>query len=399
MNILLVEDNYQKIEQICNLLDKNFFCLLKIDIAKNLEEANEKIDAQIYDIYILDLSLKSETHEASIEYGFEIYDRIKDSTKNIIIYSTVDNLEYHERKDQFVQDNISFINYSSRDITWETNFIIFMNKFIKNNKLHYDIAIITALDDEFYWMKKASKTNWYEMELDDNTYYVTKIKNNEGEEVSVIAYTANKMGMAYASAVSTKMLINFKPKLLVMTGICAGIENLEKGDIIIPEYIFNYQEGDITEEGFIPAFKTKQLDTKLSKLVRQTIDSYTIDIKDDWKKNYDAVGKMAGDKFRVINDKHFGTGSAVVKDEIILSEIKKYNQKDIVGLDMEGYSIFVACEVMEEIKCKPFLIKAVQDFANKEKDKTFRLFSCFASARYFFKLCEGRLITKLKNDW
>ena len=136
MNILLVEDNYQKIEQICNLLDKNFFCLLKIDIAKNLEEANEKIDAQIYDIYILDLSLKSETHEASIEYGFEIYDRIKDSTKNIIIYSTVDNLEYHERKDQFVQDNISFINYSSRDITWETNFIIFMNKFIKNNKLH-----------------------------------------------------------------------------------------------------------------------------------------------------------------------------------------------------------------------------------------------------------------------
>ena len=208
------------------------------------------------------------------------------------------------------------------------------------------------------------------------------------------------MGIAYSSSIATKILIDFKPKLLVMTGICAGLEKVaDKGDIIVPEYIFNYQEGDITEDGFVPAFKVKQLNSKISKLVKQTKDSYTIDIKNDWEKKYNSFGKMPGGTFKIINEKHFGTGSAVVKDETILNDIKKYNQKDIVGLDMEGYSIFIACEVMEEIGCKPLLIKAVQDYATKAKDKDFRCFSSFASASYFFRLCKNRLITKLKNDW
>ena len=77
MNILLIEDNKLKKEQIIKLIDKEFLCLLSIDVAYNLEEAKNKIMNSKYDIYILDLSIKSGLHEASIDYGFEIYDTIK----------------------------------------------------------------------------------------------------------------------------------------------------------------------------------------------------------------------------------------------------------------------------------------------------------------------------------
>ena len=323
MNILLIEDNKLKKEQIIKLIDKEFLCLLSIDVAYNLEEAKNKIMNSKYDIYILDLSIKSGLHEASIDYGFEIYDTIKNLTKNIIIYSTVDNLIKHPRNNEFNENLVPFIDYTSKEKDWEYKLIEFLRNFVKFDELNYDIAILTALDDEFHWMKKASETSWYSFEKNDNTFYVSKISNDFGEEVSIVAYSINKMGIAYSSSIATKILIDFKPKLLVMTGICAGLEKVaDKGDIIVPEYIFNYQEGDITEDGFVPAFKVKQLNSKISKLVKQTKDSYTIDIKNDWEKKYNSFGKMPGGTFKIINEKHFGTGSAVVKDETILNDIR-----------------------------------------------------------------------------
>lgn len=399
MKILLIEDNVLKRDKIKKLIDINFRCLIYIDTVDNLESALLKVEEKKYDLYILDLSIKSGRHEASIEFGFQLYDKIISLTKNIIIYSNVDNIENTERKNQFNNDKIDFIDYTTEGKDWENSLIEYLNKFVKIETLFYDISIITALDDEFYWMKIASNTEWYKFEMNELSYYSTKIRNNNDEEVSIIAHSINKMGMSYSSATATKMLMLFRPKILLMTGICAGIEGpTQKGDIIVPEYIFNYQEGDITEEGFVPSFKTKQLNTNISRLIHQTKDSYVLDIKNEWEKNYKVHGEMpGGTSFQVHTGNHFGTGSAVVKDKIILDEIKKYMQKDIIGLDMEGYSIFIATEVLYELNTIPILIKSVQDFATKEKDKKFRAFSCFSSARFFFKLCEDRLITKLRS--
>lgn len=398
MKILIVEDNKTKQDLIIELIDLNYNCLINLDFAMDLEEANAKIETNNYDVYILDLSIKSEHHEASIEYGLQLFDNLFQKTANIIIYSTVDNFQKSDRYEEFIKNGIPFINYTSKGKDWEIKLLEYLEKFICIEDLSYDMAIITALDDEFKWMLLASETKWYDFEIDDYSYKTTKIRNDEGNEVSVVAFSIGKMGIAYSSSFATKILMMFKPKLLVMTGICAGLEGAtDKGDIVIPEYIFNYQEGDITADGFVPAFKNKQLDVSLSKLVKKTKDLYIIDIKNDWERNFKEFGSMPGHTFKLVNEKHFGTGSGVVKDETILNDIKKYNQKDIVGLDMEGYSIFIACETLDQLKCKPILIKAVQDFANKEKDKTYRNFGSYASARYFFRLCTDRLITKLVN--
>ena len=399
MKLLLVEDNQSKRDNIIEIIDREYNCRIHIDMTDNLENAQLKIEENKYDLFILDLSIRSGKCEASIEYGLKLYDQIIKSTKNIIIYSSFNNLQSTERKNQFNDDKISFIDYNTEGPDWEIEFIELIKPLINEDDLYFDVAIINALDDEFDWMQKASNTKWYDFLINDVQYSSTKIRNTNNEEISVVAHSINKMGITYSSAVSTKILMMFQPKFLVMTGICAGLEgSVEKGDIIIPEYVFNYQEGDITETGFTPAFKFKQLDTKISKLIRQTKDSYIFDIKNEWEQKYNNFGKMPAGTFRVHNEKQLGTGSAVVKDEVILNDIKKNNQKDIIGLDMEGYSIFVAAEILEELNTTPILIKAVQDFANKEKDKDYRFFSCFASARYFFRLCEDLLVTKINQE-
>lgn len=63
---------------------------------------------------------------------------------------------------------------------------------------------------------------------------------------------------------------------------------------------------------------------------------------------------------------------------------------------MEAYSVMIAAEFSEG-KTIPLIVKSVQDFANKEKDEEYRKFACFSSARYFFKMCEDRLIAEMNK--
>ncbi|WP_323595766.1 phosphorylase family protein [Aliarcobacter butzleri] len=401
MKVLLIEDYVIKRELVIELLDKKYNHRIKIDTAESLEEAKEKIEINAYDLYILDLSLKSKDSEASIDYGLELYDILKYKAKNnLIVYSSVDNIQKIGQENLFKEHDIPFLDYTLKENTWKDELLCFIENIISNNNINindipYDLAIITALADEFEFMKKASNTIWLENDNDDNfIYYTTRIKNKNNQSLNIVAYTNNLMGMSNAAAISMKIILKFKPKYLVMTGICAGYKDItEKGDLIIPQYVFNYQEGDIHENKFVPSYKPKELDYKTNNLINKVAKEYLIDIKNEWETTYN-LGKMPANNYKVHLGKQLGTGSAVVKDQKILEDIKGYFQKDIIGLDMEAYSIFIAAD-NSEVNTIPIVIKAVQDFADAEKDKDYRKFACYSSARFFFKLCENVLIDKL----
>jgi nucleoside phosphorylase/DNA-binding NarL/FixJ family response regulator len=399
MKILLIEDYKEKRDQIIELLDEKYNHRLDIEIAINVESAKEKIGKTEFDLYILDLSIKDGNSEATIDNGLLLFDILKTDKKNIIIYSNVDDLQKRGQEKIFEQYNIPFIDYKSSGIIWKESLLKEIEELIKKNNIilndiAYDIAILTALEDEFDYMIKASNLVWFKNTDDDNfVYFTTKLKKNT-KFVKIVAFTNNMMGMSNSAVLSTKLILKFKPKYIVMTGICAGIEGkTSKGDIIIPQYVFNYQEGDIKDEKFTPSFKPKELNTRLHRMIEQSKNSYSIDIRTEWETTYN-IGKTPGSEFKVHTNKHLGTGSAVVKSEKILNDIQELYQKDILGLDMEAYSLFIAAE-NSEVETNALVIKAVQDFANKEKDKEYRQFASYASARFFFKFCEDRLIDKI----
>ena len=74
MRILIIEDNKEKKDRIINLLDTKYNHKLDMDISTNLESAKEKIEKFEFDLYILDLSIKSGNSEATIDNGLFLFD-------------------------------------------------------------------------------------------------------------------------------------------------------------------------------------------------------------------------------------------------------------------------------------------------------------------------------------
>ncbi len=93
-----------------------------------------------------------------------------------------------------------------------------------------------------------------------------------------------------------------------------------------------------------------------------------------------------------IHIRAMATGSAVIEDETIFRRLQRIN-RETIALDMEGAAI-AELAVREE---KRFLVvKAVQDFANGQKDDTFRAFGCRASAMFLVAFLQKYL--KPKRD-
>lgn len=84
------------------------------------------------------------------------------------------------------------------------------------------------------------------------------------------------------------------------------------------------------------------------------------------------------------------TGSSVIKDGTIWGRLRTA-VRETMAIDMEG----VAIAQLAEDEGKRFLmVKSVQDFANAQKDDTYRKFGCQASAKFVLAFLEKHLKPK-----
>jgi adenosylhomocysteine nucleosidase len=106
------------------------------------------------------------------------------------------------------------------------------------------IAIMYAFDAEGQLLRS-------QMALEDSLFSVGRafwIGKLEGKEVVVVN---SDVGMTNA-AMSTQLLIDkFKPKEIIFTGICGGIDPGNNiGDIVIPQYWVTHDYGLYNQEGY-----------------------------------------------------------------------------------------------------------------------------------------------------
>ncbi|HRI63914.1 MAG TPA: hypothetical protein PK156_06740, partial [Polyangium sp.] len=94
--------------------------------------------------------------------------------------------------------------------------------------------------------------------------------------------------------------------------------------------------------------------------------------------------KLPCDKDFKVHVGAMATGSAVIEDPGIFRRLRTPNRHTI-ALDMEGAAI---AELADRTNKQFLVVKAVQDFANGDKDDTFRAFGCRASAEFLFAFLE-----------
>ena len=214
----------------------------------------------------------------------------------------------------------------------------------------------------------------------DETIYWRGEYEHEGRQRVIFAAESARMGMPAASVLAMKMICQFRPEYLAMTGISAGVPSRTKfGDILVADPAYDWGNGKwVTDAGgikFQPAphqlalspslrnkFKAMAADNSMLAQVRASwpgdLPDHTLSMK---------VGPVA-------------SGASVLADGSTSGDILT-RQRDLIGIEMETYSLFMAAEEAPAPKPAVFSMKSVVDFADGVKNDLHQKYAAHTSAQ------------------
>jgi nucleoside phosphorylase len=273
----------------------------------------------------------------------------------------------------------------------------------------YEIVIITAIQVEFHHVKNLLINPTVIHKKDDTKVsYCTGSFDNGVKSYRVMVACANQMGMTAAGIVTLNLVYKLKPKLVIMTGICAGVVG-EVGDVLIPESLWDYGSGKrdlLTEKhngnkrkkdksnfkhyrsaaSIKPSFVGRMYELQREqKYLDDIASSYQ---NPNWKSSPEHIYTHVGP---------FSSGAAVVANDDVLSEIKSQDGK-LIGFDMEAYAIAYACQNCDiQPKPIPLIFKSISDKGDKRKNHKLKEehqdFAAYTSANYMYKIIMEELDT------
>lgn len=276
-----------------------------------------------------------------------------------------------------------------------------------------DYGIITALfEDEFEQVKNLELIDW---KGDSNTETIPfrrgEIKTIDGHVRKVVLAVQPSTGMVDAATIASIMLERFKPKFLLMPGVCGGKENLGFGDIVIASKVLAFQKGKISDKLDFEGKRIKVYDQDQKEItglftlnkerVNYSIENFEVEhdsipkldnlLKDKIQNSKEEIEhlinkelKPHGKEVRIVLDA-IACSTMVVNKSDYFNTVIKPNDKRIVAVEMESYGIARACELANGGKTKFVIMKSVMDHM-AGKDDTFKTFAAHTSARYLYHL-------------
>jgi len=409
IKILIVEDTPAKLNKIKELFnDETKPGKIEISEVNNVKSAKKLLYKQSYDLLILDLVLPFESEDLNPKHknGIDFLDDIYANPSINKPIHIVGLTEFAELKPEYEgkfhkQLNI-LVDYQQDSFNWKEQLkgILWMliekdEKFIQTrlNQYKYDIAIITAVDVEFKAiMELEAEWKLEKVENDATTYYKGVFKTQE-KELTVITASAPQMGMNAASVLTMKLIQNFRPKYVVMTGIAACTRSRQThgfGDILVANQSWDGGAGKITEndEGeahFLPSANYLPLDSDLV----EKISSY--------KNNEKLFSKIRKNsrhsKTNTMLQLHIGpiaSVAGVTENKAVIEELKKHQRK-IIGLEMETYGVFYSANNCSNPKPKALSLKSICDFADINKNDSYQEYAAYTSAQFFYHFALNEL--------
>lgn len=116
-----------------------------------------------------------------------------------------------------------------------------------------DISIFCALAEEAKAVLEVVShrciVSWQVVQTDHITYHRTSITNQYGQELRIAVTCLTRMGVVPSALLLPDILNVQKPKLVIMTGICAGDRSqVQLGDLIVAERVYFYDTGKFSQD-------------------------------------------------------------------------------------------------------------------------------------------------------
>ncbi|WP_392352423.1 nucleoside phosphorylase [Pseudoalteromonas rhizosphaerae] len=385
MNILILEDNPAKLKELTETITK-LDETIKYKPCKFFNDLVIEINRTKYDLVIADLKVPLYSDNPNEEV--DVSDRLLEVIRDIDCINFKTPVIAVTRFDSLAEENflalnrcdINVITYDNTNEDWKPPFINKIQSCIPIKK--YDFIIICALEKE----AKAYSEAGYNLGERFLSHGITcrniSIKEQEG-----LVITPTRMGLVNTAILSARAIELFKPKLICMSGICAGIEGKANiYDVIIPEMCHQHDSGKWTNEGFIPELYDVPLDhytsLKLDKIINEGNFNDTL-------KNGITLRRS---EFQPANEEldfkvylaPTSSGSAVVADDEILKSIKIQHRKK-TAFEMESYALYEAARQSLE---RPlfFSAKAVVDNGNSSKGDEYHRVAAILSAKTVYEI-------------
>ena len=203
--------------------------------------------------------------------------------------------------------------------------------------------------------------------LPEITYFVGSLRaggaQTQSLPISVAALFLSRTGLTDCASLVASGIRVFRPRLVAMTGVCAGRRALgvRKNDIIVPASSFTYDSGKYTDDGFEREPHWAEASTRVIQRVRSLGGSVIDEVMDQLSASLPARVRRPRIHYDVM-----ACGSSVVDKEGMIDEIAGATRK-VVGLDMESYA-FMRSATLTDPGVPRIVVKSVMDFSTGKSD-------------------------------
>jgi nucleoside phosphorylase/CheY-like chemotaxis protein len=391
MQVLVVDDDYGKVREIATALEQ---AGVRADVIQETtaHAARKRLRSETYDLLLIDLNLPSTAGAPpTSDGGLEFFDLlVLDAQVEIpgeVLFITAEEGLVAAGRLAVEQRGGSLCAFSTHTSSWKPVVIgkakLATRRGHSAHLLMADVCILTALGAPELDQVLDLPYGWQPLRLPgDPTLYFKGQAECGGRSVSVVAASAMKKGMASSAAVATKLVLKFRPTLMLMTGICAGVkERTTLGDVVAADPCWDWGSGKHAEtEDGSPVFKMspvqRPLNTALAGLCSEIGRSaeFKSRVRAGW------AGKLPEGEFHC----HIGpmaSGASVVADRSTAALIGEQN-RDLIAIEMEAFAVMAACEYAASPAPLGLAIKSVCDYADSEKSDDWQKYAAYTSAMF-----------------
>jgi len=373
MIILVVEDNDDKFAKIQNAVQSELaWCSLEFKQVRSVSEYCKVIDARKFDLIILDILLPRRPGENPFDVSTDLIqecrDTVNEETPTVALTEMIDP-EY-ETLLCFNEKSVPVLMYSENGQEWQEQLLKLVSGLSDVSKL--DFAICCALQKEAdAFQDTGCELGEWKAELGALRWRPIEIDGNKG---AICVFP--QMGMTQSALYTSRIIEFFKPKVVAMSGICAGLKSeCNLVDVVVPVSAWDHQVGKITDDGFKQEMNLENVDTDIVAQLKH--EQQTKPTSFNLAKVEMGVPKIYSPSIV------FGpvaSGSVVVASSKEMSRIEQ-QQRKVIGVEMEIAAFLAACR-FSRIKPKAFAAKSVVDFADADKDDDVHDIASSASAQY-----------------
>lgn len=243
-----------------------------------------------------------------------------------------------------------------------------------------DVFIITALAYPEYHAVEQLDLNWGPLEPLDRTQLIRYGSLNIGEKtIKIGAAFCSRMGAVAAASLTTKAALKLNPKVIIMAGMCAGIQDKAGiGDVIAADVSWDWQSGKYIDKLGDEVFESAPHHINIDDELRSNLTIFKRD-----EAFWNSLGTLA-QEHNLSQPKlvpaPMATGSAVLADERVSERIRAVQHRNVTGLDMETYGVYAAA--LSTSPDTDFIsLKSVCDKGDRQKDDKYQLYASTVSAK------------------